>query len=307
MMHAQLHDIHERGEPIAALWASEETIYGRFGYGLAAWAGEMTIAREWSHFAQPFERRGRARFVQAEEAVELFPRVWDELMKQRPGVFSRSEAWWKLRRTRIPDEEKTNPKRFVVLEVDGEVQAYAVFKSHMAFEGGVGASKLEVFEAIGANPQATAEIWRFLFDIDWQATITVELIPLDHPLFFLLATPRRAAYRMIDSLWVRIVDLEQALARRTFAGSASVVLDVRDAVCHWNEGRWRVSAEGAARTEDAGEISLDVSALGSAYLGAVPFSQLREAQRIDELVPGAVERADGLFASRPLPWCPEIF
>ena len=39
MMDAQLRDIHERGEPIAALWASEETIYGRFGYGIAAWCG----------------------------------------------------------------------------------------------------------------------------------------------------------------------------------------------------------------------------------------------------------------------------
>ena len=36
MMDAQLRDIRERGEPLAALWASEETIYGRFGYGLAS-------------------------------------------------------------------------------------------------------------------------------------------------------------------------------------------------------------------------------------------------------------------------------
>ena len=43
MMDAQLRDIHERGEPIAALWASEETIYGRFGYGIAAWAGEIKL------------------------------------------------------------------------------------------------------------------------------------------------------------------------------------------------------------------------------------------------------------------------
>src|SRR5262245_2508434 len=38
MMDAQLADVRERGEPIAALWASEETIYGRYGYGLASMA-----------------------------------------------------------------------------------------------------------------------------------------------------------------------------------------------------------------------------------------------------------------------------
>src|SRR5437764_11366565 len=62
MMDAQLADIHERGEPIAALWASEDTIYGRFGYGLAAWMGEVSIAREWGALAQLFARRRRVVF-----------------------------------------------------------------------------------------------------------------------------------------------------------------------------------------------------------------------------------------------------
>src|SRR3982751_1072496 len=93
MRDTQLRDIHERGEPIAALWASEETIYGRFGYGLAAWTGDVSIAREWSAFAQPLERRGRVRFVSAEEAAELFPPVWEALLRQRSGVFRRTKEW----------------------------------------------------------------------------------------------------------------------------------------------------------------------------------------------------------------------
>src|SRR5216110_2801015 len=83
MMDAQLRDIHERGEPIAALWASEETIYGRFGYGLAAWGGQMKLQREWSAFAQPLDRRGRVRFVDADEAKALFPPIWEALRRQR--------------------------------------------------------------------------------------------------------------------------------------------------------------------------------------------------------------------------------
>src|ERR1051325_7542035 len=46
LMDVQRRPLHERGEPIAALWASEETIYGRFGYGLASWVGEVTIRSE---------------------------------------------------------------------------------------------------------------------------------------------------------------------------------------------------------------------------------------------------------------------
>src|SRR5262249_62239311 len=36
MMRNQIEDVHERGEPLAILWASEAAIYGRFGYGVAA-------------------------------------------------------------------------------------------------------------------------------------------------------------------------------------------------------------------------------------------------------------------------------
>src|SRR5207244_2012380 len=43
LMRAQLEDCRARGEPAAYLWASEGTIYGRYGYGLASRMGEMTL------------------------------------------------------------------------------------------------------------------------------------------------------------------------------------------------------------------------------------------------------------------------
>ena len=126
-------------------------------------------------------------------------------------------------------------------------------------------------------------------------------------LFLLLANPRRLFYTGADSLWVRLVDVGAALSGREYAGEGRIVFDVRDAVCPWNEGRWVLENGRAERTDDAAEIALDVDVLGSAYLGAVSFAQLRDALRLEELQPGAVERADAVFAWRPLPWCPEIF
>src|SRR5579862_5806452 len=176
MMDAQLRDVHERGEPIAALWASEETIYGRFGYGLAGWCGEVNIPRDRGSFAQPLERRGRVRAVTLDEAVELFPPVWEAFRAQRPGVFARTETLWRERTLRTPEDQKATPKRLVALELDGSVQAYAVYKTTAGFEGFVSNAKLEVVEAIGATPQATAEIWRYLLDVDWMGTISAALI-----------------------------------------------------------------------------------------------------------------------------------
>jgi len=307
MMRAQLDDVHARGEPIAALWASEETIYGRFGYGLAAWAGEIKLPREWSAFVRPVERRGQTRFVTPEEASSLFPAVYEAVRRQRPGAPSRSDKWWELRQLRMPEEQASSPKRFVALELDGEVQGYTIFRIHSGFDGAVSSARLEVVEALATTPHATAELWRFLLDIDWTKTIEAEVLPPDHPLFLLLANPRRMQYHVFDSVWVRLVDVGAALSGREYSSDASIVFEVRDAFCAWNEGRWKLEGGKAVRTEEPAEIALDVDALGSAFLGAVSFAQMRDALRIEELVEGAVRRADTVFEWRPLPWCPEIF
>jgi predicted acetyltransferase len=307
MMDAQLGDNHERGEPIAALWASEETIYGRFGYGLAAWSGEVHLPREWSAYARPFERRGQVRFLMSEDAATLFPPIWTALMRQRPGVFERTADWWELRRLRMPDEEAANPKRFALLEVEGQPVAYAIYRQFPSWADGSTTARLEVSEVVGANPDAEAEMWRFVLDIDWYATLEASLLPLDSPLLLLLANPRRLKFRVGDSLWVRLVDVGAALSGRAYATDEALVLNVRDAVCPWNEGRWKLEGGTASRTEDRADLVLDVDALGSAYLGAIGFHELRAAGRIEESAQGAVARADRLFSWRPLPWCPEIF
>src|SRR5919112_3572433 len=42
LMRGQLADVHDGGrEAVAALWASEPVIYGRFGYGMATLAAEL--------------------------------------------------------------------------------------------------------------------------------------------------------------------------------------------------------------------------------------------------------------------------
>ena len=97
MMRAQLDDVHERSEPLALLWASEDTIYGRFGYGMASQCSEVSIPRQHSAFARPFEREGTLRIVDAEEALKLFPRVWDNVRRKTPGMLGRTRNWWEFR------------------------------------------------------------------------------------------------------------------------------------------------------------------------------------------------------------------
>ena len=309
LMRAQLDDAYERGEPLAALWASEESIYGRYGYGLASFCGEITLAREHTAFAQPFEPEGTLRLIEPEEAQEKIPLVYERIRSEWPGMFSRNDVWWENREIADPEERRdgAGPKRWVAYERGGSIEGYAVYRHKPGFEAGTTNAELRVLEALGTTPEALRDLWAYLLAVDWIATVKSYLLPPDHPLFLLLATPRRMRYRMGDGIWVRLVDVGAALSARSYATDGAIVFDVVDEFCPWNEGRWKLEGGRAEPSKDEPELSLPVQSLGSALLGGVSFARLRRAGRLAERKPGAIERADALFRWDRHPWCPEIF
>jgi len=309
LMRAQLDAAHEQGEPLAALWASEETIYGRFGYGLAAFCGEITLDHEHTAFAQPFEPEATVRLIEPEEALKRVPPVFDGVRALWPGMFSRNATWWEQREVSDPEDRRdgAGPKRWVVYERDGAIEGYASYRHRMGFEAGVTTAELRIVEALGTTPEALRDLWAYLLAIDWIATVKASLLPPDHPIFLLLAKPRRLRYRMGDGLWVRLVDVGKALSGRTYAADGSIVFEVTDDFCPWNEGRWKLEGGIAERTKDDADLKLPVQTLGAAFLGGISFGALQRAGRLVEVMEGAVARADALFGWDRHPWCPEIF
>jgi predicted acetyltransferase len=110
-----------------------------------------------------------------------------------------------------------------------------------------------------------------------------------------------------EGLWLRLVDVEAALAARSYSAGESVVLEVLDAVLERNAGRYAVAEDGASRTDADADVALDVADLASAYLGAFTFDALALAGRARELRPGGIARATRLFSTSLPPWCPEGF
>jgi predicted acetyltransferase len=309
MMRAQLDDTRRRGEPVAALWASEDTIYGQFGYGMASVTGDIEVAKSATAFAQPFESRGQFRILGEAEALAPLSESYERARLDHPGMISRSADWWRARRLADPENRRQGAGELnrVSLTLDGRPAGHALYRITQKFESGSSAGFVNVIEAVGATPEATRELWRFLFDIDWVANVKGMLLPMDHPLFFLLARPREMKFRVHDGLWVRLVDLPAALAARRMGEGAPVVMEIADAFCDWNAGRWRIHSKGAERTADAADLACDITALGSVYLGGFRFAQLARAGRVTELREGAAGRADALFPADRAPWCPEIF
>jgi predicted acetyltransferase len=309
MMRALLDVCYDQHEPVAYLWATEDTIYGRFGFGLASFTAEMDLARERSTFHAPFAASGRVQLVSPGAAEELLAPIYERVAVATPGMFARSSTWWQARTLSDPEWRRgTNGDlQCAVLENEGRPSAYALYRVNSAFERGLQTGSVAVIEAIGDSPEATRAIWRYLFDIDWMARVKARLLPLDHPLLLLLAEPRRLGFSFRDGLWVRLLDIETAMSARSYQGQGSVVIEVIDEFCPWNAGCWRVGSDGVERTDQAPGLRCDVNALGSVYLGGFTWTQLARALRVNELLSGAIAHADALFQVRGAPWCPEIF
>ncbi len=309
MMRAHIDDVHRRGEPVGILWASEDTIYPQFGYGMASASCDVDLAKSATAFARPFESRGEFRILGETEALTPLAEAYERVRPTQPGMLTRSTDWWRHRRLADPENRRMGGGELnrVLLNLDGRPSGYALYRLYPQFELGTSNGFVRVIEAVGATAEATREIWRFVLDIDWVAQVKAILLPVDHELFFLLARPRELNYRVHDGLWVRLVDLPAALAARRMGEGEPVVIEVADAFCPWNAGRWRIGPAGAERTTADAELACDITALGSVYLGAFSFRRLARAGRVTEAREGAAERADTLFPADRAPWCPEIF
>ncbi|AKT37609.1 GNAT family N-acetyltransferase [Chondromyces crocatus] len=309
LVRRHLDEARTEGKAFSALWASEAAIYQRFGYGLGSIGCAASIERHHTTFWPELPRIGRVRIVTEAEALDLFPGIHDRARPGQPGMLSRSTSWWEHRR--LVDFEKSGPPlQRAVLEIDGQPEAYALYRNQHRWESTfIPTGNLQVIEAIGTSSLSTRLLWRYLFDIDLSQRIEAFHLPPDHPLLYALTEPRRLRLTQYDGLWVRILDIPRAFSARSFASHDTVIFDVSDPVYTANTGRFRL--DGAAglctRTERAATLKLDIATLSTAWMGAATFRRLADAGRVEQLQEGAIDRADALFHSSRAPWCPETF
>ncbi|MFJ3924026.1 GNAT family N-acetyltransferase [Streptomyces sp. NPDC090022] len=314
LMRRQLDDVRAGGEPIAALTASDPAIYGRFGYGTATYALSVDIDTTRVRLAVPAGTDGvRLRMSDPERALAACEKVYAELVPERPGMPARQPGWERQAVLDPPgDRNGASPLKCVLAEdEDGTVRGYVRYRVRADWEATGSAGSVEVQDLEALDPAAYAALWRYVFDIDLTWSVRASRRPVDDPVLHLVTDVRRAQARTRDSLHVRLVDLPAALTARTYGAPVDVVLEVADAFCPWNEGRWHLvgDAEGAScvRTERAPDLALSVRELGSAYLGGVTLTSLAGAGRVTQLRPGALAAASRAFAGDVAPWLPHGF
>jgi predicted acetyltransferase len=304
MMQGLHDDARDRGEIAAVLTASESVIYGRFGYGPATWRLGATIEREAARFARPVDDPGSVRFVARGEADAIYQAVYERCRLARAGMVSRPEFWW--------PEVFWSPigerALFDVVHEDarGEPDGYVSYEIQGQWEGGGFANRrLQVWDLQATNDTTRAALWEYVFGVDLVITVRAYHLPPDEPLRFLLADIRMLETDYLtDSVWVLPIDPAALLAARTYTTEGALVIEVVDP----DGGSRRVALDGGPdgarcdeRRDAVPDLTCSRATLGALSLGGTQWATLGAALAVDEHTPGAIARADAMFATSPAP------
>ena len=321
LMRAVLTDLHERAaEPVAALWASEAAIYGRWGWGPATRMVRIRVPRRDGLVRAELAEDLVPRLVEPHEAAEALQALSATVRGARPGVGVKSPRW---RAAELVDDPATRhgagPLRCVLLceptepgQAPGRPRAAALWAVRPIPGRDDDAGEVVVSEMFSDGPRSHAALWRWLTTLDLVERVAAGRRPVDDPVLDQLTDSRAAEVELRDGLWVRLVDVDRALTARGYAGDVDAVLELADDVCPWNAGRWRFTVtDGRAsvtRTEDPADLALDVRVLACAYLGdADALGRLGRAGLVTVRTPGVLGPLSRAFTSAAAPWHPTVF
>ena len=312
MMDAHLDDATERGDVLAALWASDSAIYRRFGFGMASVDVTITVDRAHVAFGRLAPEPADITVIGADEALKAIPRVYERLHRSIPGMYALSDDWWKHRRLRDSAERRGEytKYRFAITGPMSDPTGYALFRLKEGWDQGHGSHEVRVVDLLADDPAEWAGLWRHVLDHDLASKITAVHRAEDDPLLAMLAGPRRARVEANDGLWVRIMDVPAALQGRRYLHAGRFTFGVHDPL-HRADGAFEldIADDGTATcvsTSAYPDIDIDLEDLSSAFLGRSRLSALHRAGRITG-DPALIAQADAAFQWHRAPWCPEVF
>jgi GNAT superfamily N-acetyltransferase len=288
----------EAGTHVSALHASEPAIYGRHGYGLASLELTVALGRGTTMTAPHLETAVTAVRTQLATISDdgMPTRLRDcelRCASTNMGAIVGDEDYYTMVCQERPEDLRDKESiRVLFARRDGVDVGLAAFRRTHKWERGRPGGELTVFMLAG-DPAARLALARRLVDFDLMGTVKIEGVGVDDPLLHWVGGPRGAGDVITyDSLWIRLVDLAEALEARAYSAPCDVVVDVRDSSAPWNEGCWQVQVNDAAgaavaRTGAEPDLRLPVEALGAAYLGGANLVSMLRAGLIEELRPGA--------------------
>lgn len=303
----------EQHRSISVLKASEPTIYGRFGYGVATSTLRSVFSRG-TTFAAPQAVRDLAaatttRTVTASgDQAERLQALLEQAAVSGAGHVVRSLEDHRRILQDVPESRgNREPARLLWATREGRDVGVAWF--HRTSRWGddwnpEGEVEVILFAALDLG--AHLALGTRLTDLDLMAKTTC-WVAADDPLALWQPSLRTLGGGMSDDLWLRIVDLPSAVAERGHASGIDLVIDVSDEIIGENAGCWRWTARDGAgeltAQEDQGDadISLDIVDLGGVWLGGQTLGARAAAGYVVEHRAGAVAELDAALRTPTLP------
>ncbi|MGI8563654.1 MAG: GNAT family N-acetyltransferase [Candidatus Dormibacter sp.] len=307
MMRQLLRQAAERGEPIAALYASEGAIYGRFGFGIASYRADLELARDRSAMTmQP--QLGGIQYRQPAAALDVLMDIERRFVLSQPGAIARPSSFWE---ELLADDESDRggySNLYLVLQAPGSERAgFALFRKDMRWTVHSPDGRLRVVALQGLAAGTYAALWRHLLDIDLVSRLSAPSQPVDSPLRHLLRDPHGLIQQVSPQLWLSLLDVPRALAGRRYLGLGKLTLEVKAG--YWQESEGVFALEGGpdgaecSRTSESADLVLPTQSLAAAYLAGTSFTSLQRAGLVEECRPGALAQADAMFGWPLQPWC----
>ncbi|MCP1414022.1 GNAT family N-acetyltransferase [Paenarthrobacter sp. A20] len=301
MITADLESAKDDGLAMAALTASEGSIYERFGFGVATFERSIKVDTG-PRFRMKGQPQGTVEVADPSVLLELAPHVFKRVQRLSPGSVDRQEYYRLVASGSIGHDGKPDTSVRCALHYDlsGALDGFVSYRfkgwDHKPYT-------MEIVDLVAATNTGYLDLWRFLGSIDLIEEVTWAEAPVDDALAWALEDPRCIeASEVRDMLWLRILDIQSALQARHYASAGHLVLEVTDPLSLAG-GTWVLESDGGAAaavvTEASGQspdVSMDVADLASIYLGVVSPVTLAAAGRIHEKSSGAAFLAQQLFA-----------
>lgn len=303
-MMRRLHDdARTNGEPVAALYASESPIYGRFGYGAAVPMQGLQVRRH--DLATAGGDATTVSLVTCAAFTELAPGIAAAIGRRRGGMLVLGTDAWDTHARAF------RPKRPDSYAAVGDRGVVRYRTTGGPSDQRVPDASLEVLDLLARDPEAEADLWAHVASVDLVDDISAPRRPVDDPLRWRVDDEARVRDRSHTPLFVRLLDLPTALAARSYEVADGVVFDVADAFEPANDGRWRLDAgpggSTCIRTGNEPDVVLDVADLASLWLGGMSPATLAAAGRLVVGAAATIGRLRRLFAVDLPPWTPFDF
>jgi len=297
MLRHHFEQVHETpGTHVSALHASEPGIYGRHGYGLASLEHVITLGRGTALIAPHLDDEAAALTTQVGTVTDpdVAKRMHEcHLATAELGAVVGAADYYARICYQLPEELRDREAwRVLFVRRDGVDVGFAMFRRSHKWDNARPGGELQVWAAVG-EPAARLALLRRLVDFDLMGSVKLGTVGVDGPVLPWAGGPRATAdVATYDSLWVRLVDLAEALQDRSWSAPCDVVVEVADRAAPWNEGSWRIHVDDTGRAEvertsAEAAVRLSVDTLGGAYLGGGNLVALRRAGQVEERRAGA--------------------